>query len=128
MNSSGNENMFMMLNVFAIVFLLLYFIVIRPRRKKEREMEQMRNEIKIGDIITTIGGIVGIVVSVKDDGVTVETGSDKNKIRIKKWAIRDIEKLDDEKEGANRETLEKNFEKIEAPKKTKKDDKTVASN
>lgn len=95
MNGAGNENMVVMLNVFIIVFLLLYFMVIRPRRKKERELENLRKELKVGDIVTTIGGIVGIVVSVKEDGLTVETGSDRNKIRIKNWAIRDIEKLDD---------------------------------
>lgn len=105
MNGAGNENMFVMLNVFAVVFLLLYFVVIRPRRKKERELEQQRNDLKIGDIVTTIGGIVGIVVSVKEDGLTIETGSDKNKIRIKKWAIRDIEKV--ESSGIEPEKSEK---------------------
>ena len=117
MSGAGSENMMFMINVFIIVFLLLYFMVIRPRRKKERELEDLRKAIKIGDIVTTIGGIVGIVVSVKDDGLTIETGSDRNKIRIKNWAIRDIEKIDDVVVKAKEETQ---LEKAEKPSESKK--------
>ena len=124
MNSAGNENMFVMLNVFAVAFLLLYFLVIRPRRKKERELEQLRNDLKIGDIVTTIGGIVGIVVVVKEDGLTIETGSDKNRIRIKKWAIRDIEKLDEVKDKAEKiEASKMNLEISNQNNKNKQNDK-----
>ena len=101
MNGSGSENMFVMLNVFAVAFIILYFIAIRPRRKKERELEQQKKNLKTGDIVTTIGGIVGIVVNVKDEVITMETGSDRNKIRVKTWAIRSIEKLDEEVDRVN---------------------------
>lgn len=99
-------------------------MVIRPRRKKERELEDLRKAIKIGDIVTTIGGIVGIVVSVKDDGLTIETGSDRNKIRIKNWAIRDIEKIDDVVAKAKEENK---LEKTEKPIESKKAKPNTAS-
>ena len=124
MNGAGSENMMFMINMFIIVFLLLYFMVIRPRRKKERELEDLRKAIKIGDIVTTIGGIVGIVVSVKDDGLTIETGSDRNKIRIKNWAIRDIEKIDDVVVKAKEENK---LEKTEKPTESKKAKPNTAS-
>ena len=124
MNGAGSENMMFMINMFIIVFLLLYFMVIRPRRKKERELEDLRKAIKIGDIVTTIGGIVGIVVSVKDDGLTIETGSDRNKIRIKNWAIRDIEKIDDVVAKAKEENK---LEKTEKPTESNKATPNTAS-
>ncbi len=78
---------------FALIFVAMYFFMIRPQRKKEKTTQEMRKNISVGDTITTIGGIVGIVVSIKDDTVLVETGADKIKIRFKKWAIGEVEKL-----------------------------------
>ncbi len=78
---------------FVVVLVAMYFILIRPQRKKEKQTQEMRNNVTVGDTVTTIGGIVGIVVSIKDDTVLVETGADKIKIRFKKWAISDVEKL-----------------------------------
>ena len=69
---------------------LFYFILIRPQKKKEKQTSKMRNELQIGDEITTIGGIVGKVVQIKDqDQIIIETGADKNRIRIKRWAIQE---------------------------------------
>ncbi len=78
---------------FVVVLIAMYFILIRPQRKKEKQTQEMRNNVTVGDTVTTIGGIVGIVVSIKDDTVLVETGADKIKIRFKKWAINEVEKL-----------------------------------
>ncbi len=78
---------------FVVVIAVMYFILIRPQRKKEKETQKMRSEVQVGDTITTIGGIVGIVVSIKDDTVLVETGADKAKLRFKKWAINEVQKL-----------------------------------
>ena len=70
------------------VFVVFYFFMMRPQKKKEKETERMRKEIQIGDEIVTIGGVVGKVVSIKDeDQLIIETGSDKTRIRIKRWAI-----------------------------------------
>lgn len=73
----------------ALMFVVFYFLIIRPQRKKEKEDKTMRESIQIGDEVTTVGGIVGLVVSMKHDTVVIETGSERNKIRIKRWAISD---------------------------------------
>ena len=70
-----------------IIAVLFYFILIRPQRKQEKETKEMRSSLEVGDYITTIGGIYGRVVSIKDDQLVIETGADKSKIRIMKWAI-----------------------------------------
>ena len=73
---------------------MMYFMVIRPQRTREKQQTEMRNSIEVGDGVTTIGGVVGRVVSVKDDTILVETGSDRVKIRLMKWAVQEVEKLD----------------------------------
>ena len=72
----------------ALLFGVLYFIMIRPQKKREKAAEQMRNNVEIGDEIVTNGGIVGLIVNIKDDTLLIETGNDRSKIRIKKWAVR----------------------------------------
>ncbi len=78
---------FSTLLIYAVVILGGYFFLVRPQQKKRKQEEEMRSSIEIGDEITTIGGIVGKVISIKDDSdsLVLETASDK--IRIKKWAI-----------------------------------------
>lgn len=66
---------------------VMYFILIRPQRKKEKEQNNMRSALSVGDEINTIGGIVGRIVSIKDDTLTIETGSDRIKLKVKRWAI-----------------------------------------
>ncbi len=71
----------------VIVLIVFYFMLIRPQQKKDKEDRAMRENLEIGDEIVTIGGIVGLVVSIKEDTVVVETGSDRSKIRILKSAV-----------------------------------------
>lgn len=71
----------------VIMFILLYFIAIRPQKKRDRELKEMQDSLQVGDEIVTGGGIVGIVVSVGEDTVVIETGGAKHKLRIKNWAI-----------------------------------------
>lgn len=73
--------------MMVIVFGLMYFIMIRPQKKKEKEAKEMRDNLQIGDEVTTIGGITGIVVRKTEDTVVIETGGDRSKIRVKTWAI-----------------------------------------
>ena len=74
--------------VFMIIMLVvLYFIMIRPQRKKEKADAEMRKNVQVGDEIETIGGIVGIITKVEENTVVIETSSDRCKMRIKKWAI-----------------------------------------
>ena len=73
-----------MLLVMVAVF---YFLMIRPENKRKKEAEQMRSAVKVGDEITTIGGIIGKVVHVKDEKIVVETSADQVRIEFAKWAI-----------------------------------------
>ena len=75
------------------VFVIMYFLIIRPQNKKEKQATAMRNSIEVGDGVTTIGGIVGRVASIKEDTFVLETGSDRVKMRFKRWAIQEVEKL-----------------------------------
>ncbi|MDD6279463.1 MAG: preprotein translocase subunit YajC [Ruminococcus sp.] len=76
-----------MLISLAIIFVLMYFLMIRPQKKKEKETKAMQDNIEIGDEIVTIGGIVGMVLRKGEDNVVIETGGERNKMRIKLWAI-----------------------------------------
>ena len=71
----------------VVIIVVFYFMLIRPQQKKDKEDRAMRENLEIGDEIATIGGIIGIVVSVKEDTVVIETGSDRSKIRILKSAV-----------------------------------------
>lgn len=80
---------------FAVLIVAMYFILIRPQRKKEKEQKLMRSAIEVGDEIVTIGGISGHIVSIKDDAVIIESGSDRDKVKIMKWAIQTVTTLHD---------------------------------
>lgn len=73
-----------------VIIVLMYFLMIRPQKKKQKEEQEMRNSIRVGDELTTIGGICGRVVNVKDDTLTIETGADRSKMQIKKWAVQTV--------------------------------------
>ena len=79
----------MMSTILMLVVMLgiFYFMLIRPENKRKKEAEQMRNSLKTGDKITTIGGIMGTVVSIKDDKFVVETSADQLRIEFAKWAL-----------------------------------------
>lgn len=72
---------------FVILILVFYFLLIRPENKKKKALNEMRNALSVGDEVTTIGGIVGRVVHIKDDLVTVETSEDRVRIQFTRWAI-----------------------------------------
>lgn len=80
-------SMWTMIILYGLIIAVFYFILIRPQSKQKKKEEEMRNNLEIGDTIVTIGGIIGRVVSVKDDDIVIETGADRNKMKIKKWAI-----------------------------------------
>ncbi|NMA48963.1 MAG: preprotein translocase subunit YajC [Tissierellia bacterium] len=66
---------------------IFYFFAIRPQRKKEKEIKEMRGSLKVGDDVVTIGGIYGKIVVVKDDVLTIESGSAKTKLELTRWAV-----------------------------------------
>lgn len=77
--------------IMVLMFVALYFFMIRPQKKQEKETNDMRNNLKVGDEITTIGGIIGKIVSIKEETVMIETGHDRTKIRILKTAVRNVD-------------------------------------
>ena len=77
----------------ALMLVLLYFMIYRPQKKQEKKDAAMRAALEFGDQVTTIGGIVGRVVAIKDDTFVLETGADRVKIRFIKNAISSVEKL-----------------------------------
>ncbi len=82
----------------AIFALIIYFLIIRPNKKRKKEEEEMKNNIVLGVEVTTIGGIVGHVVNIKDDNITIETSMDKTLMEFKNWAIREVKKLETDDE------------------------------
>ena len=89
----GAGSLLLMLLPYALIIVALYFIMIRPQSKKRKKEEAMRKGAQIGDEITTIGGVVGRIVSIKDENETlvIETGTDRSKMRIKRWAIGSVD-------------------------------------
>lgn len=99
--TTGQSDTGSMLPFFIMLGLLIvfmYFVTIRPQKKKEKQDAEMRRNLQVGDEVVTIGGIVGIVFSIKDDTVVIETGGDRSKIRVKLWAIHSNETARDNSE------------------------------
>ena len=111
---------FSMIIMMVVLFAAMYFFTIRPQKKQQKMEQELRENTQIGDEITTIGGICGRVVSVKDDTIVIETGSDRVKIKFKKYAIQTNhtanEKIQAEREAAKAAIAEKKS------KKSKKDE------
>ncbi|MBQ7087077.1 MAG: preprotein translocase subunit YajC [Clostridia bacterium] len=83
--------MLMSLGWIVLTFVLFYFVLIRPQKKREKEEKAMLNALKVGDNVVTIGGITGKIISIKDDLLVIETGADRVKLNFQKWAIRSVE-------------------------------------
>lgn len=79
--------MMSMIMMMVVMFAVLYFIMIRPENKRKKEADAMRNSVKVGDKITTIGGVMGTVCQVKDDKIVIETSADRVRVEFAKWAI-----------------------------------------
>ena len=77
--------------IMVLMFVVLYFIMIRPQKKQEKKDAEMRQNLAVGDEVTTIGGIIGKVVSIKDETFVLETTKDKTKIRFLKGAVRSVD-------------------------------------
>ena len=87
----GAAGMLSMLLPFALMIALMYFLMIRPQRKKDKQVKDMLANLKVGDRICTIGGLYGTITAVKDDTVTIKLGSEQNTVVIAKWAVRSVE-------------------------------------
>lgn len=107
--------------MLGLLFVLMYFFMIRPQKKKQKEEQKMRNSIRVGDEIVTIGGICGRIVAVKEDSFVIETGADRSKITVKKWSLQECltvheaEDIDDDDDFDDDDDIE-----VEEPKKETK--------
>lgn len=109
-----------MILMMVALFAAMYFFTIRPQKKQQKMEQEIRENTQIGDEITTIGGICGKVVSVKDDTIVIETGSDRVKIKFKKYAIQ-TNHTANEKVQAEREAARAAMQEKKAKKSKKKD-------
>lgn len=91
--------MLTMLIPLAAMILIFYFLVIRPEKKRSKKMKEMLNNLEVADEVVTTGGIIGRVLSVKEDTVLIETGSDRTKIRVLKASIAENRTVHDTAEG-----------------------------
>ena len=121
----GNYGMIIML---IAVFGIMYFLMIRPEQKKKKEAEQLRANLKKGDKITTIGGIVGKIVNIKDESIVIEVGEDQVRLELLKWSVmtnNTAEKEKVERKAAALEDAKKRKEEAARAKKEKKESKGV---
>ena len=110
--------------MLVVMLAIFYFLLIRPENKRKKEAEQMRSAVKVGDKIITIGGIVGTVVSVKDDKIVIETSADRVRVEFAKWAI-----SSNETAAANAQAEAKKAQEAKAKAKaTKKAEKAEKDN
>ena len=115
----GGSQMVSTVIMLVVMVAVFYFMLIRPENKRKKEAEDLRSSLKVGDQVTTIGGIVGTVVSVKDDKFVLETGADQVRIEFQKWGL----STNDSAAAAAKEKADKAAEekaKAKAAKKAKK--------
>lgn len=112
----------------VLLIVIMYFLLIRPQKKREKAVTAMRNSVKVGDEIITIGGICGKIVKTKDETLTIQVGADKTKFDIMRWAVSKV--VTDEPASSSRKTrkeepqeeTQKEVPKKTLPKRMKKSD------
>lgn len=122
MDPAGGSSMASVIIMLVAMVAIFYFMLIRPENKRKKEAEELRSSLKVGDQITTIGGVSGTVVNVKEDKFVIETGADQVRIEFQKWAL----STNDTAAAVAKEEAAKAAEakaKAKAAKKAKKTDK-----
>ena len=89
--SPQTQQMIMGLLMWVVVFGVFYFLLIRPQKKKDKELKEMRENLNVGDKVTTIGGIIAHVAKVEEKAVILEIGPNRTKVPFEKWAIGKVE-------------------------------------
>ena len=117
--TTGGLGGYSSLIMIAVIFAAFYFLMIRPQKKRDKEAQAMRNNLEVGDEIVTIGGIVGRVVSVKEDTILIESGSDCTKMRILKGAVQTNNTKTEQLAAQRQEAAKKAAEEREAKKAAK---------
>ena len=85
--------------MIVMMIAVFYFMLIRPQRKKDKQVKEMLNALKPGDRVTTIGGIYGTITSIRDDTITLSVGSQRTEMVFARWAIRGVEEVSVENDG-----------------------------
>ncbi len=118
-SGKGSQSSLSMILMIVAMFAIMYFLMIRPQKKREQQERDMRNSIEIGDEIITIGGIVGRVVTIREEDLVIETGADRTKMKIQRWAV-----------NSNKTKAEQHQKELEAAReaaKAKKNKKSTKS-
>ena len=89
--SQDTMSSFITIGGIVLLIVVFYFFMIRPQKKQERKDAEMRDSLMVGDEVTTIGGIIGKVISIKEETFVLETTKDRTKIRFLKGAIRSVD-------------------------------------
>ena len=97
--ASGMSSIISMVLMIVLMVAVFYFMLIRPQKKKDKQVKAMLDALKPGDRITTIGGIYGTIKSIKDDTITLMVGHDQMEMVVARWAIRGVEEVSVENEG-----------------------------
>lgn len=101
-----------MIIIMGVMLVVMYFFMIRPQKKRQKEEQEMRAALEIGDEIITIGGIVGRVVTIREEDIVIETGADRTKMKIQRWAV-----------NTNKTKMEQHQKEVEAAKAAAKEKK-----
>ena len=124
-NAAGGEMMgsFMSLGLLVLMFVVFYFILIRPQRKKDKELKEQMSKLAVGDRVVTIGGLVGFVANIKDDQVTISTSAANTLVTFTKSAIQSVVKRDQlNPDGTVKKSEEPEKTGLFGKKKEKKED------
>ncbi|MDD2190875.1 MAG: preprotein translocase subunit YajC [Eubacteriales bacterium] len=112
------DQFFALLPLILLIF-IMYFLMIRPQRKKEKAIAAMRNSLRVGDEVITIGGVLGKIVKTKGDVLTIQVGADKIKFEVMRWAVSTVTNKEPAPSPSKRvETEQYEDEQEETPKKT----------
>lgn len=109
--------------MLVLMVAIFYFMILRPENKKKKEAEQLRSSLKVGDKITTIGGIVGKIVDVENDKIVIESGADRVRIELLKWSVMTNNTAEEARAKAQAEARQKAKERMDERKAAKKKDK-----
>ncbi len=104
----------------VVLFIAMYFLMIRPQKKKDKQIQDMRNSLQVGDEIVTIGGICGKIVKTKDESIIIAVGADKVKFEMKRWAVSTVESHANRNKRVEEPSVEEEEVKKVMPKKLKK--------
>jgi preprotein translocase subunit YajC len=102
-STSSSGDILTLIIPMVLMFAVFYFLLIRPQRKKDKKVKDMLSELKVGDRISTIGGIFGTITGIKDESIELSVGKDNVKLILARWAIRQVENVpvENDKEALN---------------------------